>query len=147
MSIQTIDAETYARERAICDTAHAYAERVMCGDGRKRRRNYLTAEEAAHPSYASCDNAMRGRVEQYELLHNPPDRFGAYLSTRPDGRFVVTVWTGDAIGTADIVSNWRVNSAYGSRMYAVRARVGGREYVGRGFGGGMFIGLRAVKRA
>jgi len=82
----------YLAERAICDTAAAYAESTMAG-----RRNYLTAEEAAAPVYAACSNEMRGRVEQYEILNNPPESLVAYIGA--DG-VSVTVWTGLKLGSA-----------------------------------------------
>ena len=59
----------YQRERAICDKAAAYAEQF-------RQRNgwiVIPREAALHPDYVDCDNAMRGRVEQYELLRDMPE--------------------------------------------------------------------------
>jgi hypothetical protein len=49
---------TYEAERAICDKAEAYAERIMSEGGKYRLRGYLTKEEAAHPDYAACNNDM-----------------------------------------------------------------------------------------
>ena len=144
MTIETIDRETYERERAICDKAQAYAEKIMCEGGDKRKRNYLTAEEARHPEYAACDNDMRGRVEQYEILHNPPETFVAYI----DSDNAASVWTGRKVSTSGVcVSSWRVNSHYGSRMYQYRFRIAGREYTGRGFGKGMAIVLRETAKS
>lgn len=138
-----IDTATYATERAICDKAQAYADKIMgvrIQNGvAKRQRNFLTAEEAAHPDYAACDNAMRGRVEQYELLTNTPERFGAYVSS--DGKHVTT-WTGDILGTCYLGAGWRSNSWIGPRQYQATAWINGREFTGRTFGAGTFIGLR-----
>ena len=36
MAIETIDGETYARERAICDNAAEYARKTMASRGRLR---------------------------------------------------------------------------------------------------------------
>ena len=154
--MQTIDKATYETERAICDKAQAYADAIMRG----RKGNYLTAEEAAQPDYAACDNAMRGRVEQYELIHRTPEKFVAYLGEgkrngmgcdRLVGQsYPVTTWTGDQIGNATIGSSWRVNSYVGTHMHQIYARVAGREFTGRGFGVGMAVVLRetaASKRA
>ncbi len=150
MTIQTIDAATYAIEHAICDNAHEYARRTMATRG--KACNYLTADESAHPDYAACDNAMRGRVEQYEILRDMPERIFAYIGQgnrngigcdRIAGQtFPVTVWTGDVLGYATMGNGWRVNSAYGSRMYQIYASIKGREYTGRGFGSGMCVSLK-----
>jgi len=132
-----IDAATYATERAICDKAHAYARATMATRG--PRCNFLTAEETKHPDYAACDNAMRGRVEQYELLTTTPERFGAYVSS--DGKHITT-WTGDVLGTCYLGAGWRSRSWVDSRQYQATAWINGREFTGRTFGAGMYIGLR-----
>lgn len=156
MPIPTISAEQYATERAICDKAAAYARAAMAARG--PRCNYLTADEAKHPDYAACDNDMRGRVEQYELLHDTPETLVAYLG-RPDRQacnyetgqpWPVTVWTGREIGRAFVRSKWRVRSFIGSHMHQFEARINGRVFTGRSFGEGMAIVLRetaASKRA
>lgn len=137
-----IDAATYAIERAICDKAEVY----------RAGRTVITAEEAKHPDYAACDNAMRGRVEQYELRTNPPETFVAYVGkAKRNGMGVdrivgqsygLTTWMGDELGNATLGSSWRVNSYVGSRMYQIYAWMSGREYTGRGFGEGMAVVLR-----
>lgn len=132
-TIETIDAATYAVERAICDKAAAYADSITAG-----KRNYLTKEEAAHPDYSACDNEMRGRVEQYEILRDLPESFVAYIS---GGR--IAVWTGRPLSTQlYAASSWRVNSCYGSTMTQYYAWIGGRQYTGRGLGEGMCIRLK-----
>lgn len=130
-----LDAATYAIERAICGKANAYAKQFAQPNG----WTVISAEDAKHPDYAACDNAMRGRVEQYELLTNTPDRFGAYVSN--DG-LSVTTWTGDRLGSCYLGRGWRVHSYMGSRMYQATAWINGREFTGRTFGGGMLILLR-----
>lgn len=146
----TYTPEDYARERAICDKAAAYAEAVMSEGGAKRRRNYLTTEEAAHPDYAACDNDMRGRVEQFELLRDLPDRFVAYLASgAPDGlgaRIPVTVWTGLPLGVATVHTVGKARSQFGERQRFGRAVIGGRVYRWQGGGAGMFASFRAVER-
>ncbi len=116
-----LTAEVYATERAICDRAGASS---------------LPAEAAG------CDNAMRGRVEQYEILTARPDRLTVYVGS--DGA-TVTTWTGDALGTAYETSRWRVRSYVGSHMHSYRVRIAGRTYVGRGFGASMSLNLRAAR--
>lgn len=140
--------EQYAIERAICSKAEAYAESVMCEGGSKRKRNYLTKDEAAHPDYAACDNAMRGRVEQFEILTEKPSRFGAYIGERVpnSSNHYVTTWTGDIVGTCYLGAGWRVHSYVGSRMYQATAWIAGKEFTGRTFGKGMCVSLRETDR-
>jgi hypothetical protein len=141
MSTQPIlSPEMYAVERAICDKATAYwnAHATFARNG----ASSMSRELAAHPDYAACDNAMRGRIEQYEILTNPGEHITAYVSS---GGTEVTVWTGVPLGTCEAVTSWPVKSYIGRRMYSYRARIAGREYHGRGFGPGMVINLRRCK--
>lgn len=46
-------------------------------------------------------------------------------------------WDGQPMGTARIVSMWRVWSWAGSHMCQIEATIGGKRYTGRGFGSGM----------
>ena len=137
MPITTISPETYAAERAIVDRADAYWQRIAPG------RNSLTAEEAAHPDYAACTNDMRGRVQQFEILRDLPERFTAYVGdvASPGVRYV-TVWTGLPVGTCRLGAGWKANSYTGSRMYQIEAHIGGRTYTGRCWGWGMMVNLR-----
>lgn len=149
MTIATITAEEYATLRAICDKADACAKFLMAG----RKGNFITAEEAKHPDYAACNNEMRGKVEQYDLLHATPETIYAYVGTpnrngmgldRTYGQtYPVQVWTGLPIGYATKGKSWRIHgSAWGTHMSMFYARINGREYQGRGFGEGICITLR-----
>lgn len=112
---------------------------------------YLVERELCFRSDAACDNAMRGRVEQFELLTDTPERFIAYVGkNRRNGMGVdravgssydLTTWTGDLLGSVTLGSGW-VNSYVGSLMFQAYARVNGREFTGRTFGEGMSIVLR-----
>lgn len=126
----------YDRERAICDNADAYW-RAHATFGRSG--SSLSAELAKHPDYAACDNAMRGRVQAFEIRRDMPERFTAYVSG--DGTHITT-WPGDVLGVCTLGRGWRVRSWIGSRMYQAYARVNGVLYTGRTFGGGMYINLR-----
>ena len=133
-----LTAERYAIERATCDKA------------------------AAHPDYAACDNAMRGRVAQYELLTNPPERFVAYIgkplqeakpethnkyiSDNANRRWRVTTWTGDHLGVAEVTSTWRTPRSFvSSTMSSYRVTMAGKVYHGRSAGEGMAISLKRAK--
>lgn len=157
MTTAILDSARYEIERAICDRAAAYADSIMRPAGGPSR-NWLSAEEAAHPDYAACDNAMRGRVEQFEILRDLPETIFAYIGNpacesncRAAVPYPVTVWTGDRIGTAYESARWKTPGSYvSSTMHQYRATIGGRQYTGRGPGVGMYVRLRetaASKRA
>ena len=105
-----------------------------------------------HPDYKACNNTIRGEVEQYELLNNPPEELIAYIGTgnkngmgcdRIMGQtYPITVWTGLPIGYATKSSSWRVDSYISSHMHQFYAQIAGREYTGRSFGEGMYIRLK-----
>lgn len=154
-----IDAKTYAREKAAVDAAKETFRRLAPVVYEKG--GVIPLEVTESPEWRAVDNDMRGRVEQYEILTNPPERLTAYVGnpTREQKdatniaaarRHPVTVWTGLPIGTCYLGSGWRVDSYVGTRMYQAHATIAGREYTGRTFGPGMYINLRetaASKRA
>ena len=135
--------EDHVRERAICDRAAAYAQQF-------RQKNgwiVIPAEAAKHPEYAACDNAMRGRVERYELLRDLPDRFIAYF-TAPGGVGRVTTWPGDELGKAWITGTAPARGHYAARTdrrHYGRAVIRGKHYAWTGAGEGMACRLRALK--
>lgn len=148
MTIAIIDAQTYQEYRAIVDRANAYIDTIPPSrDGWRT----ISAEAAKHPDYAACNNDIRGKVEQYELLTDTPEAFTAYLQL-PTGRFDtnyltaqpfdVTIWTGAKIGTARMTARWKVNSFMGTHMHQFEATVSGRKFTGRSFGHGCMINLR-----
>lgn len=106
---------------------------------------------------ARVDNALRSRIERFELFTNPPEKFTAYIGdSAPNGcgidkeygrTYPLTVWTGDKLGYCTIYKIRRMNSAYGSWQYQVNAWITGadgieRQYIGRSFGVGMMVKLR-----
>lgn len=135
----------YKRERKICDRAEAYVREIMQREG----RNYLTAEEGKARIYRACDNAMRGRVEQFEILRDLPDRFVAYLENgkpdMPGARLNVTTWPSNILGQAWVYTIGRRASRFGDRQRYGRARIGGRLYAWQGPGAGMYARFRAIK--
>lgn len=147
----TYTPEQYATERAIVDAAQAYAESIMCDANGKRVRNYLSKEEAAAPVYAACDNAMRGRVEHFEIMRDLPDSFVAYVSSDSSdaigGTVQIGVWTGNPLGRGTVCTIGKRRSQYGERQRYGRATIGGKEYRWQGQGRGMYCTLRAVKGA
>lgn len=106
----------------------------------------------SNPEWQAVDNEIRGKVEQYRILNNPPETLVAYIGQRRNNgigvdriigaSYPVTVWTGLQIGIATKGAEWRVNSFIGTHMAQFYARIAGREYTGRGFGEGMSIVLR-----
>lgn len=128
----------YQRERAICDKANAYwqANASFSRNG----ASSVSRELTQHPDYAACDNAMRGRVEKFELLRDMPERFTAYLSS--DMRRI-TVWTGDELGPVHIFNEWTSN--FGDKRQAGTATIGNAQYSVLAFGAGMYCHLRKLK--
>lgn len=127
----------YQRERAICDKAEAYARATMAG-----KRNYLTAEECAHPDYAECNNDMRGRVEAYELTRDKPDAFCAYVTGNPE----VTTWPGNVLGRIAFRGNWSGASFGRAKWRQVIFRsVWGKVYYGREYNTMQLVRFRAYK--
>lgn len=139
----------YERERAIIDRASAYAEKVMREGRETRQRNWLSKDEAAAPEYAACNNAMRGRVEQFEILRDLPERFSAYLEYGvADGiatRLNVQTWQGDKLGIATVSSVGRPHWRFGHQQRYSRAIIGGKEYSWQGQGAGMVAHFRKLK--
>jgi len=124
----------YERERTICDKAAAYAEQF-------RQKNgwiVIPKEAAAHTDYAACDNAMRGRVERFEIFRDKPARLYAYLNSDCTA---VTTWPGDNLGSAR-VEHYR--TAGGKRRVRIETTIAGARYKGFGEGAGMFCNLRRV---
>lgn len=135
--------ETYATERAICDKAAAYwkANATYSRGGWSN----MSAALAAHPDYAACDNAMRGRVEQFELARDRPDRFTAYIQ-EDNALAFITTWTGDKLGDVTY-SGPRHRNNFGARWQQLTVRtIWGDWYSGRWyFDAQQCINLRRVK--
>lgn len=127
-----IDAATYAIERAICDKAQAYAAQFVQRNG----WTVLTAEQAAHPDYAACDNAMRGRVELFELHRDKPAAFSAYVVGDK-----ITAFMGDVVG--ELTNRSTLGKGWTWRSVTVRS-AWGTIYRGREYASMQLINLRAV---
>jgi hypothetical protein len=130
----------YQRERAICDKANEYWQ---ANATHGRSGSSMSAELAA------CDNAMRGRVQQFEILRDLPEKFTAYLENdKPDNvgaRLNVTCWPGDILGQAWVHTVGKRRSQFGDRQRYGRARIGGKLYAWQGPGAGMYAHFRAIK--
>lgn len=143
----------YETARAICDKADRYAAQFV----QKNGWTVIPADAAKHPDYAACSNELRGKVEQFEILRDMPETIFAYIGNpRGNGMgcegiigqgYPVQVWTGLQIGNATKGATWQVNSFIGSHMSQFYARIGGREYTGRGFGEGVCIRLKETAQS
>ncbi len=149
----TYGATDYKRECRALAAYDKWAEQFRQPDG----WTVIPASAKPRGIAETVDNAMRSRVERYGIFTNPPECFGAYIGdAAPNGMGVerqmgrtypLTVWTGERIGYATLATSWRVRSFTGSHMFQIYAWITGvdgieREYTGRGFGVGMFVGLR-----
>ena len=136
----------YQRERAICDKANDYWK---ANATHGRNGSSMSADLAAHPDYATCTNAMRGRVEQFEILRDLPEKFTAYLASdcpdMPGNNIAVQVWAGDILGRAWVYSIGKRRGMTGDRQRYGRARIGGKLYTWQGPGAGMYAHFRAIK--
>lgn len=92
-----------------------------------------------HPlPFPEIGNAETGKVEQYRLREEKPDRFGAYLSS--DGK-TVTTWSGDILGFVMGVPGRSRDNRFTYFVF----RMNGRDYRGQGAGYGMYCGCKAYK--
>lgn len=132
----------YRRERKLIDALNAWL-----GD----RNSYHPSELPRR--LRQVDNAMRSRVERFELYRDKPEKIVAYIGQpnrngmgldRVFGQsYPVTVWTGEPIGFATLGTSWRkYGSHWGTHMHQFYARIDDREYTGRNMGAGMAIVLR-----
>lgn len=138
----------YRRERQLVAADHEWSRRVMRENG--LRANFITAEQNARKPkrLKTVDNNMRGRVEQFEILRDLPDRFTAYMGCGSDhaGAIVeIGVWTGNVLGRGQIRSIGPRKGWTGERQRYGRVRIGGRLYAFQGPGAGMYCRLRAIK--
>ncbi len=148
--IQTVSEKQYKRERLLLDRADALIKSDVATSGQ-------SAHILSHPDCLIVDNDMRGRVAQYELYHNTPESFVAYIgSAEPNGMGVdrqvgrtwpVTTWTGLPIGNATETAKWPVQSFVGSHMRQYHAIINGREFTGRGFGTGMAVVFKETAKS
>jgi hypothetical protein len=98
-----------------------------------------SAEFRARLPFPDVGNDEYGKVEQYRLRQEKPDRFVAYLSS--DGRRVTT-WNGETLGHVMGTirrERWRENVRFSFRM-------NGRDYYAQGGGHGMCCGCKAYKQ-
>ena len=138
----------YNEARALCDAAH----KAMCDNWPGWANGGAVPKSVStHPDYLACNNEIRGKVEQYEILTDTPETIFAYIGA-PMGNgmgcdgfvgqsYPVTVWTGEKIGNATKGATWRVGN-YGDELSQFYARINGREFTGRGQGQGMCIILK-----
>lgn len=150
--IETIDAKTHAIYREAIDIAATYWRNHATFA--KNGASSMPAELAKAPDYANCTNDMRGQVEQFETLHNPPSALVAYIgNAAPNGcgidreygrTYPLTVWTGHKLGYATLGRPYRIRGTKVHRVYAwITGRDGvEREYTGVGQVVGMAVNLR-----
>lgn len=110
----------------------------------KRGGGYSPADVAAIEAMAGVahpSNAELGRLELYEFMTNPPDKYFLYVkqdknprpigSTLPDG--IATTWTGDKLGTIFFGKAYRTRSPFGGVVERIPVRVhavNGFQYAG-----------------
>lgn len=98
-------------------------------------------------TFTDCTNLWRERSYVIEMREAAAD--GAPLSAYVgDGCKRITSWMGTDLGPVMSAEPFSVRTPTGGQqsMVAIRARIDGRWYFGRGLGSGMYITLRAAKR-
>lgn len=140
MSLAIVTHEQYETEKAICDKAQAFwnANATFSKGG----WSSMSKELSEHPDYAACTNDLRGRVEQYELNRDKPEKFAAYVSR--DGQ-ACNVWTSLIIGRLVRAKATKRRRDWQGTVYSyVFESLWGKTY--RGFGAcGCVINLKQVK--
>lgn len=128
MTIETLTAEQFADLAPKVDA------------NQKFMRNAPNPRDPeTHPlPFPDVGNDETGKVEQYRLREEKPDRFGAYLSS--DGKRVTT-WTGDTLGYV----MGTVNEPRFATRVSFSFRMAGRDYYAQGGGRGMYCGCKAYK--
>lgn len=135
----TISVERYEELRARLDRRMAWLK----GLG----RNWYRSEE--EPADVRVANDELSQVEVYEFVIDPPDRYVAYVAKRdhPTGAvsYVLTTWTGDVLGKAQLGLVYVSNLGDTRRPIWVRA-INGRTYYGTYYcGAGDYCRLKAHK--
>jgi hypothetical protein len=130
MTIGTLSAEEFAELAPKVDANQKAMRAIPSG--------LPSAEFRARLPFPEIGNEETGRVEQYRLREEKPDRFSAYLSG--DAK-AVTTWTGDVLGYVMGTPN---RSRCG-RFLTFAVRMNGRDYYCHGSGRGMLCGCKAYK--
>lgn len=78
-------------------------------------------------------NDERSKVEVYEFVNTPPDRYFLYVKalagTHSGARGVATTWTGDKLGDITFGTTWKDN--FGGTRVSIRvSAIDGRTYAG-----------------
>lgn len=130
MTIETLSADEFAILAPKTDAN----QKAM----RELPNGMPSAEFRAALPFPDVGNDETGKVEQYRLREERPDKFSAYLSS--DGKRVTT-WTGDTLGY--VMGIPRRSSD--DRVTLFSFRMNGRDYHCRGSGYGMVCGCKAYK--
>lgn len=101
-------------------------------------------------------NEERGKLEQYEVWRDKPERLFAYIQffdvmgnlrvgkPSPYDKGTVTVWTGQPLGHGTCFKVWRDN--FGGQRASIRVTIAGETYSGTAFvSSGDYCRLRKVK--
>jgi hypothetical protein len=139
----------YQADKATCDKANAYWQ---ANATHGRHGSSMSAELAAHPDYAACNNETRSRVEMWELRRDKPAKIFAYYrdcnagtKLHRGGRLEITNFMGARLGYATVQTVWRSN--FGDTRASFRASLfDGCEYSGTLYGdSGTYCRLRSIK--
>jgi hypothetical protein len=83
--MNTLTKEQYEETKGRNDRHNAWVDSI-------KRRSYR-AEEV--PADCQITNEERSKLEVYEFVHNPPDKYFLYINQE---KRLATTWTGDKLG-------------------------------------------------
>jgi len=98
----------------------------------------IPADKKPRGIAATVDNAMRSRVERYQIFTSPAESMVAYIGDRaPNGMgidrqmgrtYPLTVWTGEVIGYATLGTPYYIRGTKVHRVYAWIHDAAGNEH-------------------
>lgn len=125
MNATTISKEEYEKLLALAQQYRAWLG---------TRTSYKT--EDLPENLRPFDNNARAKMELYEFVHNPPERYFLYVSAKNGTHYgasgEATIWTGVKLGDVQFGSTWQDNFG-GTRVSVSVYAVNGYTYHGTYF--------------
>ena len=128
-------------------------DRIMAAEDKKykylkdKKKNWLSPEEQAMLEKQigfTVTNEQRARVEVYDFVNDPPDKYTAYINKES---MCMTTWTGESLGIVSFGK--RFGSNFGdTRQHITVTAINGRTYYGTYYcSAGDYCHVRAEKKS
>ena len=106
-------------------------------------RNYLNPDEQKRINRVvnrvtgvnNFGNEHRAKIEIYDFLNDPPEKYFAYLTKRKSGIIAVTNWTGKHLAFARISRTFKDNFGGERITFSTGKSINGLKYYGTGYCG------------